>query len=413
MLHASSQAQRPFKSLMLAGFSSGTYRPRRGACVDLAVSTGHDRFAALDYARVHALGLRTVRESARWSQVEQRPWRYDFSVLAPWVRAARRLDMEIVWTLLDGTWPADVAPMGTALVRRLAMFARAFARFLRDETGGAAPVIVPVDQITARAWLGGELAHTEPYLEERGFELQVQLVRAAIAAADAFREITPAARILCVEPLFHVAASPERPEDQDAADAAAARRFAALDMLCGRSWPQLGGTPRHLDLLGVTVYPDSQWYYRGPKLPGPPIECGGPGWRPLRELLVELACRYHYRPIVVAGTGRDGALGARWLRHVCREVRGAMLAGVQVPCVGVAPVVKCRDRGAVGGVWGPADDAGRRPTDAALVEEIGVQRACFERVDASLRAARAAAAPAGAPSHATAPRLQSVGLAQR
>jgi hypothetical protein len=388
---------------MLAGFGSGSYRSRRGARVDLAVLTAHDRFAALDYARVHALGLRTVRESARWPVVERRPWRYDFSVLAPWVRAARRIDMEIVWTLLDGTWPDDIDPLGTALVRRLAMFARAFARFLRDETDGA-PVIVPVDQITARAWLGGELARAEPYLEERGFELQVQLARAAIAAADAFRDVTPAARILCVEPLFHVAPSPDRPEDLDAAHAAAARRFSALDMLCGRSWPQLGGGPRHLDLFGVTVDPDSQWYYRGPKLPGPPIEPWAPGWRPLRELLLDLACRYDQRPVVMAGTGGDGALGAQWLRYVCREVRGAMFTGAAMPCVGVAPAVKCRAEpgergGSGGGIWGLADDAGRRATDAALAEEIAVQRSCFERFDASLRDA---AAPAGAEARATA-----------
>jgi hypothetical protein len=49
---------------MLAGFSSGSYRPRRGMRIDLAVVTGHDRFAALGYARVRALGISTVRESA-------------------------------------------------------------------------------------------------------------------------------------------------------------------------------------------------------------------------------------------------------------------------------------------------------------------------------------------------------------
>jgi hypothetical protein len=269
-------ARSPFKSVMLAGFDSASYRPRRGGRVDLAIATGHDRFAALDYARARALGIRTVRESARWPIVEQRPWRYDFSVLLPWLRAARQLDMEIVWTLLDGSAPDDIPVMRPMLVRRLALFARAFARFLRDETDRA-PCIVPVDQITARAWLGGELARAEPYLEERGFELQAQLVCAAIAAADAFRHVLPEARILCVEPLFHVAPAPDRPEDLDAALTAGARRFVVLDMPCGRAWPQLGGDPRHLELLGVTVYPHSQWYYRGPKLPGLTIEPGAPG----------------------------------------------------------------------------------------------------------------------------------------
>jgi hypothetical protein len=383
----------PFASVMLAAFESASYRLRRGGCVDLAALSGHDRYAARDYARGRALEIRTVRESARWPVVEHHPWRYDFAVLAPWVRAAQRLGVQIVWTLLDGSWPDDVDPMRPALVRRLAGFARAFARFLRDETDGA-PCIVPVAQIAARAWLGGELAHAAPFLEERGLELQAQLVRAAAAAADAFRDVTPEARMLCVEPLFHVAPAPDRPEDVDGALGAAARRFAVLDMLSGRTWPQLGGEPHHLDLVGVTAYPNSQWYYQGPKLPGPAIEAGAPGWRPLRELLIEMARRYD-RPVFIAGTGRDGALGPAWLRHVCREARCAMVGGASVAGVALAPAVDCDgvagERRCSTGLWGAADESGRRPINAALAQELAVQRACFERFAANVSAARTAA----------------------
>lgn len=389
-LAAGSAPTAAFRGPMFAGFSSGIHRPRRGTVLDHAVLTAHDRFATLDYARLHALGIRTVHESARWPAVERRAWRYDFSALAPCVRAARALDMDIVWTLLDGSWPEDLAPMRPALVRRLAMFARALARFLREETERA-PVIVPVEAVAARAWLGGELGRAEPFLEDRGLELQAQLARAAIAAVEAFRAVTPAARVLSAEPLFHVAA--DRIEDVDAADAAADRRCGGLDMLCGRAWPQLGGDARHLDLVGVTVEPNWQWYYRGPKFPGPPIPPGAPGWRPLRQLLTELARRYQ-RPIVIAATARAGAFGPPWLRHVCRETRAAILDGATVAGVGLAPVLQCggEDRG----VWGAADEIGRRAIDAPLAEEVVVQRACFERFGASLRAARAAAATANA-----------------
>jgi hypothetical protein len=411
---AAERAQRiahGLRSSMLAGFNSSSHRSRRGMRIDQAVLTAHDRYGALDYARVHSLGIRTVAESARWPVVETRAWRYDFSPLVPWLRAARRLDMEIVWTLLDGSWPAELAPMGTAFVRRFAMFARAFARFLSAESDRA-PLIVPVQEITARAWLGGELAQAEPYLEDRGFELQVLLVRAAIAAADGVRDVIPQARILCVEPLFHVAPAPDHPEDVDAAQAVAARQFAALDMLSGRAWPQLGGSPRHFDLLGVTVYPNSQWYYRGPKYPGPPLEPGAPGWRPLRDQLASLASRYE-RPVVIAGTGRGGVLGPAWLRYVCREARGAMLAGVTVPCVGIAPILDCEpapgEHRPVHGVWGPPDAAGRRSTDVILAEEIAIQRACFERFAASLRAARAAVAAGPGARAAAAAALRAAG----
>ena len=43
----------------------------------------------------------------------------------------------------------------------------------------------------------------------------------------------------------------------------------------------------------------------------------------MRELIVDLAHRYS-RPVVIAGTGCEGVLRPPWLRHICREARGAM-----------------------------------------------------------------------------------------
>src|SRR5262245_46258580 len=152
------------------GFDTRRYRSRRGDWVDNAALTGHDRHIALDYARTAALGVTTVREGARWPAVEPQPWQYDFGVLARRVREARARGLQIIWTLLDGGWPEDLDPMRPEFVHRFAGFARAFARFLRDECEPSQPPwIVPVEQIAARAWRGGEVAHAAPYLEERGF----------------------------------------------------------------------------------------------------------------------------------------------------------------------------------------------------------------------------------------------------
>ena len=329
-----------FASPVLVAFDTACQRGREGAWTDLAAVTGHDRFASIDYARVAGLGVTAVREGARWPAVERRPWQYDFRALAPSVAAARAHGIDIVWTLLDGGWPPDLDPMGPAFVRRFSAFARALARFLRDESGGGVPSIVPVDQIGHRAWLGGELGHAPPYLEERGFELQAQLVRAAVAAADSFRLVLPTARAMCAEPLVNVAAHPDRPGDADDALGAAARRHQAIDMLTGRAWPQLGGAPSQVDLIGVTYHPGSQWYYGGPQHPGPPIAPGAPGWRPLRELLLDIAERYS-QPVCVAATGRDGPLASAWLRYVCGEAHRAALGGATIAGIVLEPALDC------------------------------------------------------------------------
>ena len=378
-------------SPLLLAFDTACQRGRDGAWTDLAAATGHDRFATLDFARVAALDVTTVREGARWPVVERRPWQYDFSALAPSVAAARAHGLQIVWTLLDGGWPPDLDPMAPAFVRRFASFARALARFLGDASAGDAPWIVPIDQIGHRAWLGGELGHAPPYLEERGFELQAQLVRAAVAAADAFRLVLPAARVMCAEPLVNVAAHPDRPDEAEDALGAAARRHLAIDMLTGRAWPQLGGEPRQVDVVGVTYHPGSQWYYGGPKHPGPPITPGAPGWRPLRELLLATAEQYG-KPVSVAATGRDGSLASAWLRYVCGEAHRAALGGATIAGIVLEPALDCapvpgRRRGSRG-IWGEADAAGHRAIDAALANQIALHCAGYPR-------ARSGASPAG------------------
>lgn len=384
----------PFPGFAIAGFECAGQRLRDGSRFDLCAATDHERLLEADYARVRVRGIRTVRESARWHVIESRPWRYDFATLHSIVGAARDVGVRVIWTLLDRGWPDDLDLFRPAFVHRFVTFATAFAKFLRDQ-GDAAPIIVPVNDISSLAWLGGETARIAPYREERGFELQCQLVRAATAAAEAMRTICPNARICCVEPLYHVAPQPHRPQDLDLAMALNARRFRTVDMLTGRVWPQLGGKGQHLDVVGLTFYPESEWYYNGPKFPGPAISFGAPGWRPLRELLGEFAQRYG-RPLFIAGTGENGARGPAWLRHVGREVRSAMFADARMLGICLSPVLDCPrapgERRATTGLWSLADPPGGRQLNQALAQELALQQACFDRLTESLSTPPARAA---------------------
>ena len=71
-----------FRSFWLAGFESACHINRQGARLDLVCATQHDLELEADYARVRALGLGTVRESARWHLVD-RGRRMDFSTVRP------------------------------------------------------------------------------------------------------------------------------------------------------------------------------------------------------------------------------------------------------------------------------------------------------------------------------------------
>ena len=58
-------------------------------------------------------------------------------------------------------------------------------------------------------------------------------------------------------------------------------------MIAGRLWPQIGGEPKLLDIVGVNYYHDNQWIHGGP-----PIDDRPRFHRPFRNFLTETYARY-------------------------------------------------------------------------------------------------------------------------
>src|SRR5688500_6088141 len=83
-------ADRLFPSFFMGGFECSTHILDNGRRLDLIKGTHHDRFVAQDYHRLMEQGLRVARDGVRWNLIETSPGHYDFSSLAPMVRAARQ-----------------------------------------------------------------------------------------------------------------------------------------------------------------------------------------------------------------------------------------------------------------------------------------------------------------------------------
>ena len=173
-------------SFFIAGFPGTTRVPRNGRRVEQAETCGHQRFYAQDYVRARKLGLQVARESAQWPAIERVAGHYDFSFVRRRIHCARAQGVQLIWTLLDGGWPADLDVMRPAFVQRFAAYARAFARLLRDQEVKD-PVVVPINEIGPLARAGGELAHVFPFLEERGLELRCQLLRRLVSDSSEVR----------------------------------------------------------------------------------------------------------------------------------------------------------------------------------------------------------------------------------
>src|SRR5438552_11638503 len=150
------------------------------------------------------------------------------------------------------------------------------------------------------------------------------------------------ARFVQVDPIIHVTASPDHPEERAEAEAFRLSQFQAWDMLAGRLWPELGGKEEYLDILGVNFYPHNQWFYN---LKGfrrirrfTPLKQSHPLYRPLGEMLSEVYERYH-RPIFIAETGTEGDERPRWVRYVCQQADQTISRGVPIQGICLYPIL--------------------------------------------------------------------------
>jgi beta-glucosidase/6-phospho-beta-glucosidase/beta-galactosidase len=346
------------RTFFVGGFEGSTHRRRDGRRLDVIASSQHDRFARQDYRRLVAVGIRAARESLRWHLIEATPGRYDFSMEASRRLAAREFDVEVIWDLAHFGWPDYVDVFSESFPDRYAAYATAAARWLRQGTSRRL-LIAPMNEMSFLAWAGGEVGIMNPHAVGRGTELKRQLVRANLLAIDSIREIEPKARFVQPEPLINVVADPERSHQRSAAAEQREGQFEVWDMLAGREQTDLGGSPAHLDILGVNYYPNNQWIAGGGTLPA-----DSPLRVELATMLSELHSRYG-RPILISETGTEDGQRRAWLRGVWDQVQIAVRDGVPVIGVCLYPILNHAgwedDRHCHNGLWDyPGVRGGRR-----------------------------------------------------
>lgn len=373
------------QSFFLGGFECSTHRRADGRRLDLLAATGHDRWAAEDYAALQRHGIRTVRDGLRWHLIERLPGEYDWSSFLPQLHAANASGTQVIWDLCHYGWPDDLDIWRPRFVERFARFAAAVASRVREESDAVA-FYAPINEMSFWAWAGGDHARFNPMAAGRGAELKQQLVRASIAAIDAVREVDPRARFVQVDPAIHISARNIRPGPQREAENARQAQFEAWDMLCGKAWPGLGGKPEYLDIVGINYYSDNQWY-----LGGPTIERGHADYRPFQGILAEIHQRYG-RPLLVAETGAEGELRGAWLRYVSEQVGIALQRGVPIEGICLYPVLDYPgwddERHCPTGLLGFADAQGQRAEHAGLADELRLQQARFVAFEPRVQAAK-------------------------
>jgi hypothetical protein len=362
----------------MGGFECSTHRLRSGRRLDVVAATRHDQFALEDYQRLAGAGLLTVRDGLRWHLIETRPHVCDFDSVIPMLHAARTAGVQVIWDLLHYGWPDGLDILSDDFVERFADFAAAFVDVVARETGGDLWV-VPVNEISFFAWAGADVGIFNPFVERHGDDLKRQLVKASIAAIRAMWAVNPGVQLVQTEPMINVVADPKHPQDADRAEAHRLAQYAALDMLGGRTHPELGGREEYLGVIGLNYYVHNQWIYPGGH--GTMIEPSHSRYRPVWQMLREVHERYQ-RPVFIAETGIEDEARAAWLRYISGQVRRAIREGVPVHGICLYPIVNHPgwddDRHCYNGLWDYPDAAGRREMYEPLASALDEERRLME-----------------------------------
>jgi hypothetical protein len=374
-----------FRSFYLAGFECATGYNMHGEWIDQIAATGHDLHADADYERLAQAGIHAVREAIRWPLAD-RGGELDFACAQPFAQAAARHGFDVIWDLFHYGYPQDLDPFDrAAFVPRFAAYCRAAARFVARHGDGPF-YFTPVNEPSFFAWAGAEVARCAPHARGRGFELKVALAHAAIAGIDAIRAELPDARIVNVDPICRVTP----PRNADAAALEHARLFNQewvfefWDIVSGRKMPELGGSPAHLDIVGMNYYWTNQWELG---LEGVPLTPDDPRRVPLADLVREVWQRYR-TDVVISETSALGDARAAWIGEL--SAMSDELLGEGVPLRGIClypilgmPEWHSRDQWTLMGLWDlepEGDLLHRRPWSPALQALEAAQQAVRQRV---------------------------------
>jgi len=372
---------RTFASFFQAGFECSSHRRRDGVRLDLIRATGHDKHVLQDYRQCRQLGFQTLRDGLRWHLIEKSPGQYDWSSWLPALEAAEEAGVEVIWDLFHYGSPDCVDQAAPDFPDRFTEFALA-AIELRQSVTKRPALICPLNEINFLSWAIDDGYFPQVGPEQRGW-FKRQLVRAAITSAKAIKQRWPRATIVWAEPLIHIAPHDRRRQTVRAAKQNLQGMYEAYDWILGLAEPDLGGDPSLADVIGLNFYPHNQWYFEGPTVP-----MGHHEYRPLSDMLVEMAERYG-KPIFLSETGAEGSAKPSWLHYVCGEVRDAMDRGADVRGICWYPITAYpgwdNSRHAETGLLSTIVADGTRHVDEKLLAEFEVQREQFAGLRRDLR----------------------------
>ena len=362
-----------FDSWFMAGFECSSHRRRDGVRLDLIRATGHHKHVLEDYRLCKRFGFGTIRDGARWHLIGKTHGKYDWSSWLPMIEAAEEVGIQVIWDLFHYGSPDCIDQGADDFPERFTDFALA-AIEQQQTVSRRPPVVCPLNEINFLSWAVDDGYFPRVGPGERGW-MKRQLVKTAIRAAKAIKREWPRSTIIWAEPLIHIAPHDRRRQTVRGAERNLQGMYEAYDWITGHAEPELGGDPSLVDVVGWNFYPHNQWYWNGPTIP-----MGHHEYRPLADMLIEMAERYG-KPLFLSETGAEGTGKASWLHYVSNEVRDAMSRGADIRGICWYPITAYpgwdNSRHAETGMFSTVVANGTRHVDERLLAEFELQRELF------------------------------------
>lgn len=331
-----------FRSYWIAGYEGADHINGRKVSQCLNHANRHHCKINEDYAALKQFNIHSIRESVGWRLTELNQ-QFHWAALELKAAAAQKHGLQVIWTLMHYGWPQDTDPFSPKFVSRFARYCEAVARKLKTYSDEP-PIYQPINEISFLSWAITNTGLIHPYsgsLNHRSYELKRQLVLAALRGTEAIWSVDPRARIIHTDPLIHIVANEAATEADHVEQARLAQQhieysFEAWDMLSGKLEPGLGGSPRHLDLLGLNYYHDNQWVHgTNERLPWHLQDTRRTSFS---ELAAKVWKRYE-RPIFIAETSHVGEGRGAWLDDIAAEIIKCEQQGVPIEGVCLYPII--------------------------------------------------------------------------
>jgi beta-glucosidase/6-phospho-beta-glucosidase/beta-galactosidase len=336
-----------FSSFMMAGFEC-TYAlidSQRKFRLDLLAASKHDEYCREDYHLIREIGATTVREGLAWHQIDQGSNQYDFSRFEKMMEIGKEEKVQQIWDLNHFDYPDYLDPFSDAFVKQYGEYARRAWEVIRKYQEGTI-FLVPLNEISFYSWFGADSGWWAPFKKgfKNGFAFKKQLVRAAIAAMDAIWSEDTDVRFIHVDPIMRrIPRLPTTAEiKKSTAQFNTEIRYQAWDMLAGKIYPEVGGDPKYLDMLGINYYMVNQeWITISPltnKVYNVMIPLDSPDRVTFDVILDEIYQRYK-RPMIISETGSHGEFRVGWWERILTEVDMALEKGLPIYGVCSYPTV--------------------------------------------------------------------------